>query len=175
MKLPCQNAFCFIEKLPITVNMRNSSDIFCLKEAKAGENDGSMIFSVNGARSVRINRRSSNPMDGFQYGSSSSEAGTFRSRSEILKTDSEELNADSPSVPMEGEEEEDSPRNMEEDLQFEAKPSRSSDEVNTFVKLEKNDSEGNVSSMRRNILTGAGMEVKDSTPMKKKVNNTWTR
>ncbi|XP_044746039.1 uncharacterized protein LOC123307698 [Coccinella septempunctata] len=154
--------------------MRNSSDIFCLKEAKAGENDGSMIFSVNGARSVRINRRSSNPMDGFQYGSnSSSEGGTFRSRSEILKTDSEELNADSSKIPVECDE--DSPRSEEEDLPIEPKTSRSSDEVNTFVKLDRNEADANVSSIKRNILTGEGMEVKDSNPMKKKVNNTWTR
>ncbi|XP_045466803.1 uncharacterized protein LOC123675489 [Harmonia axyridis] len=156
--------------------MRNSSDIFCLKEAKAGENDGSMIFSVNGARSVRINRRSSNPIDGFQYGSNSTNEGeAFRSRSEILKTDSEELNSDLSKIPLDGDEIPESPRSDDEDLHIEPQTSKSSNEVNTFVKLEKTDPKGNASSIKRNILTGAGMEVKDSTPMKKKINNTWTR
>lgn len=48
--------------------MRNSSDIFCLKEPKVGENDGTQIFSVKGSTSVKINRRQQNTSEVFQYG-----------------------------------------------------------------------------------------------------------
>lgn len=51
--------------------MHHESDIFCLREVKKGENDGSHIFSVNGAMSRRLTKR--NTVDGsnaFQYGSS---------------------------------------------------------------------------------------------------------
>ncbi|KAL3285633.1 hypothetical protein HHI36_000165 [Cryptolaemus montrouzieri] len=157
--------------------MRNSSDIFCLKEAKAGENDGSMMFSVNGSRSVRINRKSGGANDGFQYGSNfPSDGDTFKSHSEILKTDSKELTEDHSKKPLEEDlSVEESPRYEEDGQDAEPKTSRSSDEVNKFIKLERNQNEANASSMKRNILTGAGMEVQDNTSMKKKINNTWTR
>ncbi|KAK9884097.1 hypothetical protein WA026_005037 [Henosepilachna vigintioctopunctata] len=157
--------------------MRNSSDIFCLKEAKAGENDGSFMFSVNGSRSVRINRKSNGGNDGFQYGSSfAPDSDSFRSRSEILKTDSQGLHMESPKIHAEEDQSpNESPRKWEDTQETELKTSRSSDEVNNFVKLERNQNEPNASSIRRNILTGEGMEVIDNTPMKKKINNTWTR
>ncbi|CAH0550228.1 unnamed protein product [Brassicogethes aeneus] len=50
--------------------MHQDSDIFCLKETKAGENDGRGIFSINGSCSMRINRKpNAHHEDAFQYGS----------------------------------------------------------------------------------------------------------
>lgn len=42
----------------ILTNMaRNKSDIFCLKEAEYGDEQGTQIFSVNGSCAVRSNRK----------------------------------------------------------------------------------------------------------------------
>lgn len=50
--------------------MHNESDIFCLRDVKEGENDGSQIFSINGSMSRRITRRDHNKQaSAFQYGS----------------------------------------------------------------------------------------------------------
>ncbi|XP_044267896.1 uncharacterized protein LOC123013449 [Tribolium madens] len=47
--------------------MRNESDIFCLKEPKLGESDGSQIYSMSGSPFSRINRRHQQSNDVFQF------------------------------------------------------------------------------------------------------------
>ncbi|CAH0550227.1 unnamed protein product [Brassicogethes aeneus] len=51
--------------------MHQDSDIFCLRDTKAGENDGRGIFSSNGSCSMRTNKKPNvYHEDAFQYGSS---------------------------------------------------------------------------------------------------------
>ncbi|XP_066253675.1 uncharacterized protein [Euwallacea similis] len=54
--------------------MRNESDIFCLKEQKKGDSDGTQIFSANGLHHLPKLRRRGNlhsSSSSFEYGSSS--------------------------------------------------------------------------------------------------------
>lgn len=120
--------------------MRNSSDIFCLKEPKFGENDGSQIFSVNGSSFSRIHRRHLQSSDVFQFGS---------------KPPSE-----SSKVPEQSE-----PSELEIPETAEPTPSESPNEEKPQLEpiVEKASGEPSVSSssMKRNPVTGEGIEVEE--------------
>ncbi|KYB27311.1 uncharacterized protein LOC103313186 [Tribolium castaneum] len=114
--------------------MRNSSDIFCLKEPKYGENDGSQIFSVNGSSFSRINRRQHASSDVFQFGLPPKTEETAK-MTEIPELDQSET-----------------PEPVDKEL-----PQEEKQEAMT----EKASGEPTVSSssMKRNPVTGVGLEA----------------
>ncbi|XP_044264608.1 uncharacterized protein LOC123011302 [Tribolium madens] len=116
--------------------MRNSSDIFCLKEPKCGENDGNQIFSVNGSSFSRINRRQHQSSDVFQFG---------------LPPKTEESSKTPEIATPETEQSETSEKSDKESPQ-EEKPEPI---------FQKAPGEPNVSSsnMKRNPVTGVGLEA----------------
>ncbi|CAH1364870.1 hypothetical protein MTP99_001212 [Tenebrio molitor] len=124
--------------------MRNSSDIFCLKEPKTGENDGSRIFSVNGSCFSKINRRQHTSSDVFQFGCPKETQQDFQipETSEIHEIPESSAQSENFEVP--------------EMIDPVEKPKIAS----VDIPLEKGSGEPVVSSssMRRNPLTGVGVE-----------------
>ncbi|KAJ3648936.1 hypothetical protein Zmor_020703 [Zophobas morio] len=129
--------------------MRNSSDIFCLKEPKFGENDGSQIFSVNGSSFSRINRRHPTTSDVFQFGCPKVDEpndATITDTASVCDSSPETLESDDhaelPETRAAGDEKHEA-ENIEE---IGSKSSKSRESIVS------------VSNMSRNPLTGDGVE-----------------
>lgn len=137
--------------------MRNASDIFFLKEDNGDSNN---IFSVNGSCPMKIRRRRQIPQnDCFEYG---------RSKSDLLEVLPKGLHDDAEANEIDEEccaflsnernekTEGDSANEIEkQEEEFETK------------KKERNVQSFSSSSMKRNILTGAGMEIVEHRKPKK--------
>jgi len=125
--------------------MRNESDIFCLKELKEGDTNGTQMFSVNGQCHLAKLRRRGNlhvESPSFEYGSSP-------------LTDNNHPEPDLMDIAEEVEEKVDSPV-----------PSPKKKSPN-LVKVGNGDNpKVSESVMPRNPLTGAGVEM--DTPKKSK-------
>lgn len=141
--------------------MRNASDIFFLKEDNS---DAANIFSVNGSCPLKIRRRRQTPQnDCFEYGRSQTElvddAATFI---HDFKDDNETEEENAVLTP----------RDLEvksEDL-IEKKMEIQEEQLQPKAKGKTTIQSLTTSSMKRNILTGAGMEIVEHRKPKKGLN-----
>ncbi|XP_050306000.1 uncharacterized protein LOC126743095 [Anthonomus grandis grandis] len=174
--------------------MRNSSDIFCLKELKDGDNSGTQMFSVNGMCSLSKRGRNRN----LHAGSSSFEYGSSKSYGDLAQVH-EDTNAfvekDDLETLREADEELDQLEQLHlengddsfrsDELNYEAVPSPTEENIEQvsllpnvapkkkksalFRKIAARKEEEKVteSAMARNPLTGAGIELETHRKPKK--------
>lgn len=129
--------------------MRNSSDIFCLKEPKVGENDGTQIFSVNGSTSVKINRRHPTDHHVVPFGNTKDTL--------VENTIGEHSVVEADETPESNNKVEKKDKNLKKLSEFTSSPA---------LKL---------SNMSRNVLTGDGVEENVQRNCKKNCKNMFSK
>lgn len=159
--------------------MRNASDIFCLNEDGT---DGMQMFSVGGNCPMRIKRRNQHrENDCFEYGRQAVNPEQTLGKGDVVadKLESgQKLNAEEAAM-MEGDEID---LEISQNLESQASPmgDQSKESELQFHKLNQTSgSKGGVttSTIMRNPLTGAGMEIKEHRKPKKGSKNSnekWT-
>lgn len=139
--------------------MRNASDIFFLKEDSG---DSTNIFSVNGSCPMKIRRRRQTPQnDCFEYGRSQTELSEELQKG--VHEDAEDNDTEEEGAVLVSTDLEDRSDVMEKNVE------RKEQKIEMKVPERKLQSFA-TSSMKRNILTGAGMEIVEHRKPKKGLN-----
>lgn len=152
--------------------MRNASDIFCLNEDGT---DGMQMFSVNGNCPMRIKRRNQHrENDCFEYGRQTMNPEQMFAKGDVAdKLESGEKSCVEEAETMKGNE-----TDLEILHSLESQTSHKSDDKKDselqFHKLNRSSGskeEVTTSTITRNPLTGAGMEIKEHRKPKKGLKN----
>lgn len=134
-------------------SMRNDSDIFFLKE---DDGNSGNLFSINGSCPMKIRRRRQTPQnDCFEYGRS--ETKLIEDSPKLFSDDKDDHDTEEAVIRHQSPNDDD--ETSEDKMEHQKECTEIEKRYESKTQDKKNQSITATSSMTRNILTGAGMEI----------------